>query len=243
MLLINIPSLVEDTNHPQIIVDKSQCLTCVIFLLERDSSAYRQHWLTTCIHPFSFFLFSCPGLRTYWSTSAVRGYWKAWPAEKKRCATKDINRLHFVSARSLSLCSFSHFYSLVTQLNAILPLCFSHCMDPSTSLSLSLSILGFTVSIPEGRSIDCNSLSMKSPLCYWRKEMSFNRTDNSLLLFFLIAPSLPFYKYNLLLPLFCARCEEDDREAVWGSSQRPRLEACLMISWERYWGTITPQAL
>lgn len=162
---------------------------------------------------------------------------------KKLCATKDINRLHFVSARSLSLCSFSHFYSLVTQLNAILPLCFSHCMDPSTSLSLSLSILGFTVSIPEGRSIDCNSLSMKSPLCYWRKEMSFNRTDNSLLLFFLIAPSLPFYKYNLLLPLFCARCEEDDREAVWGSSQRPRLEACLMISWERYWGTITPQAL
>lgn len=113
----------------------------------------------------------------------------------------------------------------------------------SLSFSLSLSILGFTVSIPEGRSIDCNSLSMKSPLCYWRKEMSFNRTDNSLLLFFLIAPSLPFYKYNLLLPLFCARCEEDDREAVWGSSQRPRLEACLMISWERYWGTITPQAL
>lgn len=55
MLLINIPSLVEDTNHPQIIVDKSQCLTCVIFLLERDSSVYRQHWLTTCIHPFSFF--------------------------------------------------------------------------------------------------------------------------------------------------------------------------------------------
>lgn len=139
MLLINIPSLVEDTNHPQIIVDKSQCLTCVIFLLERDSSAYRQHWLTTCIHPFSFFLFSCPGLRTYWSTSAVRGYWKAWPAEKKLCATKDINRLHFVSARSLSLCSFSHFYSLETQLNAILPLCF-FSLHGSLHLSLPLSL-------------------------------------------------------------------------------------------------------
>lgn len=106
MLLINIPSFTEDTNHPQMIVDKSQRLTCVIFLHERNSSGYKQHWLTTLLCPFCFFFSSRPDLRAYRSASTVHGHWNAWVIENKPDATKDINRQHFVSARSLSLCSF-----------------------------------------------------------------------------------------------------------------------------------------
>lgn len=109
-------------------------------------------------------------LTDWGSTSTALGYWNGWPAEKKLC-TKNISRLYILCVLCLSpfvaQCSYFHSYSPVTQLNAILPLCFPRCMNspPPFSLSLSLSILGFTVSIPEGRSIDCNSLSMKSPLC------------------------------------------------------------------------------
>lgn len=116
--------------------------------------------------------------------------------------------LHFVSVSSLSCCFSLFFLSLIFSCNttehyfASVFLCLHESLHPS--FSLSLSILGFIVFIPEGQSIDCNSLSMKSPLRYRRKETVFNRTDNSLLLFLLITPSLPFYKYNLPSSLFCA---------------------------------------
>lgn len=101
----------------------------------------------------------------------------------------------------------------------------------SFSLSHLLSILGFTLSIPEGRSIDCNRRSMKSPLCYWRKETSFNRTITLFLGFLLITPSLSFsiYTQSPLLYVLCLV-----RGCSIGRSQRPRLEACLMISGDRY---------
>lgn len=75
-------------------------------------------------------------------------------------------------------------------------------IPPSLSLthSHSLFILGFTVSIPEGRSIDCNSLSMKSPLCCWRKETSFNRTITLFLCSFWSLPLFPsIYTISLTL--------------------------------------------
>lgn len=61
--------------------------------------------------------------------------------KKKTPLCHNEHQLHFVSAGSpfVPHCSFSRSHSPVTQLNAILPLCFPHHMNPSTSLSLSLS--------------------------------------------------------------------------------------------------------
>lgn len=131
-------------------------------------------------------------------------------------------------------CSFSHSYSPVTQLNAILPVFLSLHESLCLSLTHSLSILGFTASIPEGRSIDCNSLSMKSPLCYWRKETSFNRTDNSLPLLLLIVPSLPFYIYTISLTLYFVL----GARRMIGRQYRQRSEATAGGLFDDQWGRI-----
>lgn len=159
--------------------------------------------------------------------------WNGWPAEKNT----------FFDTKNMTFGLFPLWFFpvifFVTQLNAVVHLCFSHCKNPSTSLP----IIGFTVSIPEGRSIDSNSLSMKSPVCYWRKETSFNRTDNSLLWFLLIALPLFLSINTISLPLcsgFCGR-------GMIGRRYRQQSEATAGSlfddQWEGIQGTIKPQAL
>lgn len=176
------------------------------YMIIQDSSCCKQHWQTTLLYVFCFFppLLALRSTRIYQLNSWLLKWLTS--REKALCHKEHQQALHFwVLGLSpfVPHCSFSHSYSPGTQLKVTMLLCFSLSAWIPPPLSLFLSILGFTVSIPEGRSIDCNSLSMKSPLCYWRKETSFNRTDNSLPLFLLIAPSLPFYIYNLLSSLFC----------------------------------------
>lgn len=155
---------------------------------------------------------------------------------KKVCSTKNINGLYILCVLCLSPfvphCSFSHSYSPVTMQNAILPLRFSHCMTPSTSLSLShsLFILGFTVSIPKGRSIDCNSLSMKSPLCCWKKE-TFNRTITLFLCSFWSLPLSPtIYTTSLAL------CFVLGTRRLFGRQYRQRSEATARVLLGSQWG-------
>lgn len=75
----------------------------------------------------------------------------------------------------------------------------------SLTLARSLFILGFTVSIPKGRSIDCNSFSMKSPLCCWRNETSFNWTITLFLCSFWSLPLFPSIFIYISLTFFLRR--------------------------------------
>lgn len=114
-----------------------------------------------------------------------RGGWKGSEMvdrARKRCLFyKERGRapFFFLCATTSFFCSlFWSFFSVTIAPMALclrVPLAAPRLSFPP-SLTHSLFILGFTVSIPEGRSIACNGLSMKSPLRCWRKEAPLNRT-------------------------------------------------------------------
>lgn len=180
--------------------------------------------------------------RTGWGTAHFRALKWLTSQERDVGSTKNMDRLHILCVLWLSPfvphCSVSDSSSSVTALK-----CYSASvfllLHESLHLSLarSLFILGFTVSIPEGRSIDRNSLSMKSPLCCWRKETPLNRMLTLFLRSFWWLPLLPSI-YTVSLTLCFELSEEDVREAAQTAGQGQG-RVCWTISGDGYTGIIT----
>lgn len=162
--------------------------------------------------------------------------------ERDVCSTKNMDRLHILCVLWLSPfvphSSVSDSSSSVTALKCYSASVFLSLREsPHLSLARSLFILGFTVSIPEGRSIDCNSLSMKSPLCCWRKETPLNRMLTLFLRSFWWLPLFPSIYTVSLTPCF-ELSEEDVREAAQAAG-KGQGRVCWTIRGDGYTGIIT----
>ena len=111
----------------------------LILFHEKHPSGCKQHYPTTLLlRPLCF----SPLLWTEDLRAQLMAIETVDRQRKKLSATKNIN-INILWVRGLSPfvphCSFSHSYSPVTQLNAILPLCFSLATRIPPPLSLSLS--------------------------------------------------------------------------------------------------------
>lgn len=158
--------------------------------------------------------------RTGWGSDSTFQGFEMVDQSRKRCLFyKEHGQApHFMCAMTFSFCSSLFCFWLLFLCNSaqmLLCLCVSLAawIPPPLSLSHSLFILGFTVSIPEGRSIDCNSLSMKSPLCCWRKETPLNGMLTLFLRSFWWLPLLPSI-YTVSLTLCFELSDADVREAA-----------------------------